>query len=74
MQIPFQLPSTPSPKGARKNYTCIFTEASVSGHSDFMQVFLHLLMCMFLKRERPEMDDVERKKRIWLYRKNTFYN
>ena len=29
-----------------------------------MQVFLHLLMCMFLKRERPEMDDLERKKKF----------
>ena len=31
-------------------------------------------MYMFLKQERPEVDDFERKKKLWLYRKNIFKN
>ena len=35
---------------------------AVCGHSDFMQLFLAWInLYMFLKQEKPEMDDFERK-------------
>ena len=40
---------------------------AVSGHSAFMQVFFytHKYMYMFLKQQKPEMDDFERNKKRW---------